>query len=239
MKTFSMTDKGMTREMNQDSVFTSEKPIGNLPNLFVVADGMGGHKAGDYASKYAVEVLLREIAGDDGTEPPAIMQRAIEAANRELLAESATDPKFHGMGTTIVLAVIKGSTLWTANVGDSRLYLIDEQIQQVTRDHSLVEEMVLKGELSKEEARVHRDKNIITRAVGVVAYVQADIYEQELPEGCRVLMCTDGLSNMVADDEILSIVKSQRDIVETVERLIQAANDNGGTDNITAIVIEP
>lgn len=239
MKTFSMTDKGRTREMNQDSVFTSEKPIGNLPNLFVVADGMGGHKAGDYASKFAVEVILREIAGNQETELPAIMQSAIEAANRELLAEAETDPRFHGMGTTIVLAAIENSTLWTANVGDSRLYLIDEHIQQITRDHSLVAEMVLKGELSKEEARVHRDKNIITRAVGVVDHVQADIYEQELPEGCRVLMCTDGLSNMLADDEILSIVKSQRDIVETVERLVQAANDNGGTDNITAIVIEP
>ena len=117
--------------------------------------------------------------------------------------------------------------------------LIDEQIQQVTRDHSLVAEMVLTGELTNEEARVHRDRNIITRAVGVVDHVQADIYEHKLQEGSRVLMCTDGLSNMLADDEILSIVKSQRDIVETVERLIQAANDNGGTDNITAIVIEP
>lgn len=239
MKTFSMTDKGKTREMNQDCVFTSEKPVGNLPNLFVVADGMGGHNAGDYASRFAVDVIIREIGADSRTEPPAIMRGAVEAANRELLAEAGSDLKLSGMGTTAVLATILDGTLWAANVGDSRLYLIDQQIRQVTRDHSLVEEMVRRGEISKEEARVHRDKNIITRAIGVVDKVQVDIYEQELPGECQILMCTDGLSNMLADAEILSVLRSQRDIAEMVERLIQAANDNGGTDNITAIVIEP
>lgn len=239
MKTFSMTDKGKVREMNQDSVFTSEKPLGSLPNLFVVADGMGGHNAGDFASKYAVEVIAREIAASGDTEPPAIMRGAIEKANQELLAASEADPRLAGMGTTAVLASVEGRTLWIANVGDSRLYLVDDGIFQVTRDHSLVEDMVRRGEISRDEARVHRDKNIITRAIGVLDKVQVDVYEHELQEGCQILMCTDGLSNMVVDDDILSIIKSQRDIAERVERLVQAANENGGTDNITVIIIEP
>lgn len=239
LKTFSITDKGKTRQMNQDCVFTSEKPIGNLPNLFVVADGMGGHNAGDYASRYAVEVIIHEIAASEENEPPAIMRGAIEAANRRLLSEAEADPSLYGMGTTAVLASIRDGNLWVANVGDSRLYLVNGGIQQVTRDHSLVEEMVRRGEISREEARVHRDKNIITRAIGVSDRIEADIYERELSEEWQILMCTDGLSNMLTDGEILSIIRSQRDIAEKVERLVQAANDNGGTDNITAIVIEP
>jgi protein phosphatase len=239
MKTFSMTDKGRTRDMNQDCVFTSEKPVGNLPNLFVVADGMGGHRAGDYASRYAVEVLTREVEASRETDKSLVLRQAITRANQELLLAAQADVKLHGMGTTMVVATIEGQHLWVANVGDSRLYLIDETIHQVTRDHSLVEEMVRQGRISREEARVHKDKNVITRAVGAVDEIQVDICELELDLDSQILMCTDGLSNMIPDDEILTIIRTQRDIAEKVERLVQTANDNGGTDNITVVVIEP
>lgn len=225
--------------MNQDYVFTSEKPVGNLPNLFIVADGMGGHNAGDYASRYAVEIIVREIEECEEESPARIYTRAIESANQELVKRASEEIRLMGMGTTSVVASLEKGHLWAANVGDSRLYIINEEIRQVTRDHSLVEEMVRMGELEKEEARTHPDKNIITRAIGATDEVEADIFEVELKPGDLILMCSDGLSNMLTDEEILTIVRSQRDIVEKVQRLVERANDNGGKDNITVIVIEP
>ncbi len=239
MNTFSMTDKGKTREMNQDYVFTSETPVGNLPNLFIVADGMGGHNAGDYASRYAVEVIVREISAGKEQKPAAIFMNAIEEANRELVRRSLEDIDLEGMGTTAVLASLIGEQLWVANVGDSRLYVVNEEIHQITRDHSLVEEMVRMGELEKEEARLHPDKNIITRAIGATDDVITDIFEVTLEEGDIILMCTDGLTNMVKDEEIHRIAKSPKELKTRVEQLIDRANENGGKDNITAVVIEP
>lgn len=240
MKTFSMTDKGRTRETNQDFVFSSEKPVGNLQNLFIVADGMGGHNAGDYASRYAIEIIVKEIMECRKTEPAAIFGQAIAQANSALVKKAAEDVQLYGMGTTAVLAALEGNSLWVANIGDSRLYLLGEEgIRQVTRDHSLVEEMVLRGELQRSEARLHPDKNIITRAIGATDEVNADIFEIEIQQDEQILMCTDGLTNMVEDEEILAIARSQRDIVEQVEKLVERANENGGKDNITVIMIEP
>lgn len=239
MKTFSMTDQGRAREMNQDFVFTSERPVGNLPNLFIVADGMGGHNAGDYASRYAIEIIVKDIMESSKTEPPAIFGQAIGRANRELVLKAAKEPHLLGMGTTAVLASICENHLWVANVGDSRLYLIRDDIHQVTRDHSLVEEMVLRGEIAKEEARVHPDKNIITRAVGATHEVAVDIFEVDLEPGTQILMCSDGLNNMMDDMQILTTIKGQRDIAEQVEKLVEGANENGGKDNITVIMIDP
>lgn len=225
--------------MNQDFVFTSERPVGNLPNLFIVADGMGGHNAGDYASRYAIEIIVKDIMESSQTEIPAIFGHAIGRANRELVIKAAKEPHLLGMGTTAVLASICENHLWVANVGDSRLYLIRDDIHQVTRDHSLVEEMVLRGEIAKEEARVHPDKNIITRAVGATHEVAVDIFEVDLEPGTQILMCSDGLNNMMDDTQILTTIKSQRDIAEQVEKLVEGANKNGGKDNITVIMIDP
>ncbi len=225
--------------MNQDFVFTSERPVGNLPNLFIVADGMGGHNAGDYASRYAIEVIVKEIMECKAKEPAAVFARAIGRANRELVHKAAEESRLLGMGTTTVIAALQDHHLWVANVGDSRLYLIHDKIHQVTRDHSLVEEMVQRGELEREAARVHPDKNIITRAVGATNEVAVDIFEVDLEPGTQILMCSDGLNNMIDDDQILAIVKSQRDIVEQVEKLVEKANENGGKDNITVIMIDP
>ena len=239
MKTFSKTDVGMIREVNQDCVFVSDTPIGRLPNLLVVADGMGGHKAGEYASRLAVEVVQQELAVDTGENPEAMLTRAITSANRKLLEAAKQDARFRGMGTTLIVATVIESTLYFANVGDSRLYLLNEDIRQLSRDHSLVQEMLRLGGINQEEAKHHPDKNIITRAVGAKAKIEVDFYEYRLKKGDIILMCTDGLSNMVEDEEIFRIVKSSRDVVEAVERLIKRANSNGGSDNIGVIVANP
>ncbi|MFQ7311993.1 MAG: Stp1/IreP family PP2C-type Ser/Thr phosphatase [Sellimonas sp.] len=239
MKTFSMTDIGRRREINQDYVFATDQPIGNLPNLLVVADGMGGHRAGDFASKYTVEVLEKEVRNSKETHPEAIIGSAIQTANEKLIQEAESDSRLEGMGTTLVAATIMDRTLYFANVGDSRLYLINKEIRQLSRDHSMVEEMVRLGGLTEEEAKHHPDKNIITRAIGVKKRVEPDFFEYRLKGGDIILMCSDGLTNMVDDDEIFQIVKSSRDIVEAVENLVQRANENGGADNIGVILAEP
>ncbi len=239
LKTFSVTDIGRKRKTNQDYVYTSEQPVGSLPNLFLVADGMGGHNAGDYASRVAVESILEKIADSPETDPLRNFDDAIQYANsriRKLASESA---ELEGMGTTVVAAACEGNRLYVANVGDSRLYVINRfGIRQITRDHSWVEEMVRLGEIEKEEARNHPDKNIITRAVGADDMVKTDFFAVQLEEGDEVLMCTDGLTNMLEDEEIRMILDGARDIVEKAQQLVRAANDNGGRDNISVILIE-
>ena len=234
-----MTDIRRKREINQDYVFATDETIGNLPNLLVVADGMGGHRAGDFASKFTVEVLAEEVQNSKETHPEAIIGNAIQAANERLLAEAEKDNRLEGMGTTLVAATIMDHVLYFANVGDSRLYLINKEIRQLSKDHSMVEEMVRLGGLTEEEAKHHPDKNIITRAIGVKQKVEPDFFEYRLKGGDTILMCSDGLTNMVDDDEIFQIVKSARDIVEAVESLIQRANENGGSDNIGVVLAQP
>ena len=145
MKTFSITDVGMVRQVNQDYVYTTDNPLGPLPNLFVVADGMGGHQAGDYASKYTVEVLRRELKQSEEEDVEKALVSAIKTANREIIKKASQDPHLKGMGTTVVVATIVNQMMYFANVGDSRLYLINQGITQLTKDHSLVEEMVRLG----------------------------------------------------------------------------------------------
>ena len=239
LKTFSKTDIGRKRKLNQDCVYTCEVPLGNLPNLFIVADGMGGHKAGDYASAYTVKAIEREVMMSDETEPIRVMKEAIECANREIFEKAEAEEDFKGMGTTVVVATIVEDTLYVANVGDSRLYLIDDEIQQITKDHSLVEEMVRVGEIDRSAARLHPDKNIITRAIGASEEVEADFFEVDLKKGDLILMCSDGLTNMIEDEDIRMITRAQRDVVQIVEELIKVANHNGGKDNIGVIIVEP
>lgn len=239
MKTFSITDTGVTREMNQDYYFATDTNLGNLPNLFIVADGMGGHKAGDYASRHTIERVVASISRNSSEEPVTIIQEAISKANELLVAESNEDETKSGMGTTLVIATLVGDKLIVANVGDSRLYVISDMVRQITRDHSLVDEMVRLGELNPSEARSHPDKNIITRAIGAQKNVKADFFEVELAEDDYVLMCTDGLTNMVRDEEILDIVRSEKEPEAIAHKLVRTANDNGGRDNITVTIIKP
>lgn len=197
---------------------------------------MGGHKAGDFASKYTVESLKEELAlsGEDKTEE--ILKKIVDAANQKLLEAAAKDVKLEGMGTTLVVATVIDKTLFFANVGDSRLYLINDHIKQLSKDHSLVEELVRLGGIKAEAARTHPDKNKITKAMGVKSGVEADYYEYRLKEGDIILMCTDGLSNMVEDEDMFNLVKGSRDIVEAVHTLIDRANSNGGRDNIGVVM---
>ena len=232
MKTYSITDTGALREMNQDYFFASDEPVGNLPNLYIVADGMGGHKAGDYASRYTTQRIVASVSRSSGEEPVT--------ANRLLITEAAEDEAKKGMGTTLVAATIIDGRLYVANVGDSRLYIIGtDGIRQITRDHSLVAEMVRIGEVGAKEAREHPDKNIITRAVGAGEEVEADFFEVELKKDDHILICTDGLTNMVEDEEICSIILRDASIEERAGLLVKTANDNGGKDNITVMIIEP
>lgn len=238
LKTFSITDIGRKRKVNQDYVFTSENAVGHLPNLFIVADGMGGHNAGDYASKLTVETMVSEIENSFEQQPARIFEKAILKANEVIRQKAAGAPDMEGMGTTVVAATCLGRHLQVANVGDSRLYIVGSGIRQITRDHSLVEEMVRIGSISPAEARIHPDKNIITRAVGASDTVEADHFAVDLEEGDIVLMCTDGLTNMLEDEEIRMIMDGGRDIVEKAQALVEAANANGGKDNISVALIE-
>lgn len=239
LKTFSITDIGKKRQLNQDYVYTSEMPIGNLPNVFIVADGMGGHNAGDYASKYTVETIVQEIARAKENNPVTIIKNAIGIANEHIRQKAEEDVHLYGMGTTLVVATCLGNILQVANVGDSRLYVVNDRITQITRDHSLVEEMVRLGGIDRETARSHPDKNIITRAIGASETVKVDFFTVKLQRGDIVLMCSDGLTNMLEDEEIRMILNGQRDIVEKAEELVRAANNNGGKDNIAVVLIEP
>lgn len=239
MKYYAMTDVGRRREINQDYVYATDRQIGPFPNLLVVADGMGGHKAGDFASKYTVEVVKEELKASRSGKPEAILRKIVQVANRKLMEAASSDVKLEGMGTTLVAATVIGNTLYFANIGDSRLYLINDNIRQLSKDHSLVEEMVRLGGIKAEDARNHPDKNIITRAMGVKADVEADFYEFRIKRGDVILMCTDGLSNMVEDEDMFGLVKGSRDIVEAVQMLIDRANSNGGRDNIGVVLAEP
>lgn len=238
MKTFSITDVGQKRQMNQDYVFCSETAIGEFPNMFLVADGMGGHNAGDYASRFCVEEFVKRIQNCREKTIIGKIEAAITQTNEALLEQARLHPDFEGMGTTFVFAAIFKSTMYVANIGDSRLYLLRETIRQVTEDHSLVEQMVRKGELLREEARFHPNKNVITRAIGANNPVQADFFEVPMEAGDMVLMCSDGLSNMLDDTEIFQIVtKYKEDLKMAGEQLVSRANENGGKDNISIILI--
>ena len=237
MKVFSATDIGRKRQVNQDFIFTSEGAVGNLPNLLVVADGMGGHNAGDFASRYGVSVLVESVRKDRNFNPLKILRNAIEAANREILTQARLDPGMAGMGTTMVACTVVGGYAYVANVGDSRLYVSASELSQITQDHSLIAEMVRLGELTPEQGRNHPDKNIITRAVGTAEEVRIDFFDIKLEAGNRILMCSDGLTNMVPDDRIFEII-TEKKAEETVQGLIDEANANGGKDNIAVIVAE-
>lgn len=215
----------------------SETPIGPLPNLFLVADGMGGHAAGDFASKYAISVVIDFIRKSTIKSPVSLLKRALVYASNELYKEAEKDRDKMGMGTTMVAAVFQDKTLYVANIGDSRLYIINDDIKQITMDHSLVEELIRNGQLERNKGRNHPEKNIITRAMGSRDEAMPDFFEIQLNDGDKVLLCSDGLSNMVEDDEIRDIVVDSPDLEDTVSSLISRANYYGGNDNISVIII--
>ena len=238
---FGKTDVGLMRTINQDSIFVSTQPIGKLPNLFIVADGMGGHKAGDVASREAIERFVKYACTTHMSDPANILDAGIISVNKDIFDMANSNRDYSGMGTTFVAASLVENHVYIANVGDSRLYLIGRDIRQITRDHSLVEDMVRMGVLEREEARTHYKKNVITKAIGVAddKISTPDIFEIEVENGDKLLLCSDGLTNMVEDYDIKKIVKDNDSIEDAVRELIKQANENGGKDNISAILIEP
>ena len=238
MKSYSLTDKGMVRSANQDFFFSCDTSLGHLPNFYVVADGMGGHNAGEFASSFAVESITSYIEADSNFEISEILEDATSKANIDLINIAAVEDDKKGCGTTVVEAVVENGILTVLNIGDSRLYLINKSgIRQITEDHSMVEEMVRLGILTHEEAKHHPEKHKITRAFGIEPDVKADIFEARVFEGDTIIMCSDGLSNMVSDEEIFNIVEEEKEVEMIAKRAVKMANEAGGTDNITITVV--
>ncbi|MCR5007551.1 MAG: Stp1/IreP family PP2C-type Ser/Thr phosphatase [Oribacterium sp.] len=241
MDFFAKTDKGRKRRMNQDYVFATSKPVGALPNLFLLADGMGGHKAGDFASRFAVEEFRKYISEAPKDIPSVqLIQNAISSVNERLYKLSMEDENYSGMGTTLVSAFIDDNVITVSNIGDSRAYIIHgNTIKQITRDHSYVEEMVRRGFMRRGSQDYLNSRNIITRAVGIEPRVAADFFEVELSEGDYFLMCSDGLSNMADNESIRNIVRERNSVENKVQALIDIANINGGKDNIGIVLVDP
>ena len=240
MESFAITDIGSRREANQDFVYCNDNAVGLLPNLYIVADGMGGHRAGDFASRFSVIEFEKEIKEQKARTIIGSMEGAIRQVNEKLLREATMEPEYEGMGTTFVAACISEGNLYVLNIGDSRLYRLNETgtIRQITQDHSLVEQKILRGELERKDAKNHPEKNVITRALGAMEQVVPDFFEVELDAGDYILLCSDGLTNMVEDSVIKEVVLNQElELKEKAERLIALANENGGRDNISLVLV--
>ncbi len=239
MKIYSKIDKGIVRNSNQDAYFAGE--ISQEITFAVVCDGMGGAKAGNVASTAAVKSISEYIANsyrnnmslDDITK---MLRNAIISANIEVYDMASQNEQLQGMGTTVVAAVVRGENAVIANVGDSRVYLIDDSITQLTTDHSIVQTLIESGKITVEDAKVHPRKNVITRALGAESDVAVDIAEYNLSENNTLLLCTDGLTNFVSEEDILKTFK-ENDISVVSEKLVELANIGGGGDNITAVTL--
>lgn len=239
MNTFSITDTGRVRTSNQDCVLCEENAIGSFPNLFIVADGMGGHRAGDMASRMCVEEVADRIRTTDKRTPVSAFEQAVTEANRAIYDKSMEHTEFFGMGTTMVAATVADNTAFIVNIGDSRLYQMRGVLRQITVDHSLVEEMVQSGKILKDEMRTHPNKNIITRALGTDTRVRPDCFEIDIKEGDVLLLCSDGLTNMLDDTRIEEILREHAGNVEQAGReLVAQANRAGGKDNISVILVQ-
>ena len=235
------TDVGRKRQHNEDNVAyiipKDEQLLSIKGALFIVADGMGGHAAGEVASEIAVNTVCTLYYQDTDPNVTMSLMNAIRYANMAIFQSAHQDEQRSGMGTTCVVAILRGDTAFIANVGDSRAYLVRRgMVKQVTQDHSWVNEQVRLGNLSEEEARTHEMRNVITRSLGPFPEVDVDIFAEQLEEGDALILCSDGLSGMMTDIDILRIVESFSP-QEGVLRLIEYANAQGGPDNITAIVV--
>ncbi len=238
MQIFSKMDIGNKRNTNQDAYCTAMLPDAVLA---VVCDGMGGANGGDIASRTATELISEYVQnsynGAQGADRLLeLLKNAIISANLEIYDIACKRNGLKGMGTTVVAAIVKQDFAVICNVGDSRAYLISDGITQITRDHSVVQSLIEKGELTAEEARVHPKKNVITRALGVEENVMPDLYQIEFNDSSKLLLCTDGLSNFVPNGEILDTFNNNS-LKDIAEILIDKANAGGGGDNITAVVV--
>ena len=223
------TDTGLVRDQNEDSVAPRDMGVETGRFVVGVADGMGGHRHGEVASAIALDAAL-ETDGD--------VKARVRAANRAVVEAGDDDPDLKGMGTTLTLAVFDGDGLEIGHVGDSRAYLLrDGDLEQLTTDHSLVAEMVARGDITADEASVHPYRSVITRAIGLQGEVEVDWFTRRIEAGDRVLLCSDGLTGMVPPDRIRDILEAEPHPTESVWSLIEAANEAGGVDNISVVVV--
>ena len=238
MKSFGLTDIGKKRKINQDYLFFSDEAVGCFPNLYIVADGMGGHRAGDKASSYSVTRFV-ELARKTERELPFLsMEKILKQVNKEVFQLSQREEEYSGMGTTFVVATVVDKVVYVMNVGDSRLYYYDSKLKQVTMDHSLVEELVRAGELNRLESRNHPQKNIITKAVGVSETIQPDFFMLDIEEGEKILLCSDGLTNMVDDEKLEEIMSEPEELNQMAQECINEALFYGGLDNIAVVIAQ-
>ncbi|MDR7869893.1 MAG: Stp1/IreP family PP2C-type Ser/Thr phosphatase [Tissierellaceae bacterium] len=235
------TDNGLSRENNQDSLFISD--LEDLP-LFIVADGMGGHNAGEIASNIAVETIKEKFLENrnkliNKDNIIKTIEESICEANKKIYFEALSTPHYSGMGTTLTMAYIFDESVYIGHIGDSRAYYIDDSgIEQITEDDSLVNELIKNGSITKEEAFTHPQRNVITKALGTSIDIDINVQTLEYKVGNILIICSDGLSNMVKENRILDIVKSEENVKLACERLVELAKENGGLDNITIIIIK-
>jgi len=239
MQISSKTDKGKVRLSNQDSFYTVS--LSDSCVFAIVCDGMGGANAGNVASETATKIISdyvkRSIDKNMDSRSLALMlQSSIVTANAEIYEMAQKSSALSGMGTTVVSAVVKDNVAVICSAGDSRAYLINDEISQITRDHSVVQSLVETGKLTEKEAKVHPNKNVITKALGVEENILCDYYEVKVKEGDNILLCSDGLTNFVDNSQILEQFKNENGS-DIAENLVNIANGNGGGDNITAVVI--
>lgn len=242
IKVCGLSDVGKRRELNEDSFGVYGFEDGALSGVCVLADGMGGHNAGEVASSMAVEAVMNELKEDlsqqDSNQISHNIMAAIDYANSNIYEKSLKNPEQAGMGTTLVVAYVTDSFVRVANIGDSRAYVVSQnKICRITVDHSVVEELVQRGSITREEARRHPDKNIITRALGTDLFVEADYYDYVPTVGETILLCSDGLTEMVDEDEIKDIINNAENENLAVQSLVEKANENGGVDNITVVAL--
>ena len=237
---FGKTHVGMKRENNEDSIFVTNEKIGSLPNLFIIADGMGGHNAGEIASSKAIEFFCESIKGNKAEKGEVLdsIFSGIKYANEAILKLSLSSAEYNGMGTTFTACVCDKSKLYIGHLGDSRAYVINKRAtEQITTDHTYVHELVNAGKITAEEAKVHPSRNVIIRTLGIDSDMMADGKIHPIEANDYVLLCSDGLSNMLSDYEISEIVLGEGSLSQKVDELIRHANENGGIDNISAIII--
>ena len=239
MNVWGITDRGKIREQNQDAFAHQILPDGRV--IALVCDGMGGARAGNIASTMAVDLFMEAfLEADQGTSDLERMERAADRANHEIFQRALNDESCVGMGTTLVAAFADSTEALILNEGDSRAYHISEEdgIRRVTRDHSLVEDLVQRGELTPDQARTHPHKNLITRALGAEPELRTDSFRQSLPNGDFRLLCSDGLSNVVSEQEILYEVVHGGEACTCCRRLLEIALHRGAPDNVTAVLIQ-
>ena len=240
---FAKTDTGKTRSLNQDAIFACTEPVGALPNLFIIADGMGGHNGGEIASKTAISAFVNFINTNNTVSAENILDlltSAAKHANHAVLQEAEQNPDLSGMGTTLTACAIINDGLSDkynlVHIGDSRAYTINQDaITQLTTDHTFVSEMIKAGQMSQSEARDHPKRSALTRVLGIALDMNFDGYIQKIEPGTNILLCSDGLYNMISENEIKELSNNSEN---PAEDLVSAANANGGTDNISVILIK-